>query len=223
MVKVNITVKSNDYIEKLKADIFINDNFVGKGNAALSLPKGKYKIKAVEDVLRWDSRVILDSLIIDDCTKDISLSYNFEEEILLTTLPEDAYVYSNDKLIGHTPLFISPHLNNIKISKRGFLDKIFNSGEELNSKTIELDFVGTVNNESFFKSDMFKILLGTLTTFGGISAYYKIKADKKFDEYQITGQTKLLDETRRYDLISGISFGLLQLNFGVLIYYFLMD
>ncbi len=216
-VEVSISVIQPD------ADILVNDSLLGKGNAVFDLEKGSYRIRIVEDELLWNSRSIIDSIIIDDCDEDISLVYNFEVEIFLTTLPEDAQVYSNEKLIGYTPLYISSNLKNIRIAKRGFSEKTFSSVEELGSKIINLDFAGIVNDESFFKRDMFKILLGTLTAFGGISAYFKLKADKKFDEYQITGQKKLLDETRRYDLISGISFGLLQINFGVLIYYFLAD
>jgi hypothetical protein len=65
--------------------------------------------------------------------------------------------------------------------------------------------------------------VSSIVVLGGITAYYKIKADKRFDDYQATGDGALLNETRKYDLISGISFAALQVNFGFLIYYFLKD
>lgn len=79
------------------------------------------------------------------------------------------------------------------------------------------------NGESFFTSTTFKILIGSAAVLGGISAYFKIKADKKYDDYLNTKKQSTLDEVDRLDLISGISFGLLQINFGYLIYKFLMD
>ncbi len=57
----------------------------------------------------------------------------------------------------------------------------------------------------------------------GISTYFKLKADKKFDAYTITGEQTLLDQTFKYDLISGILFTALQINLGTLIYFLFSD
>lgn len=77
--------------------------------------------------------------------------------------------------------------------------------------------------ENFFSSDAFKILLGSAAVLGGAAAYFKIQADKKYDEYLQTKNQSTLDDVNRLDLISGISFGLLQINFGYLIYKFLTE
>lgn len=79
------------------------------------------------------------------------------------------------------------------------------------------------NGENFFTSSTFKILLGSAAVLGGVAAYFKIKADNKYDEYLSTKNQSTLDEVDKLDLISGISFGLLQINFGYLIYKFLTD
>ena len=79
------------------------------------------------------------------------------------------------------------------------------------------------NGENVFTSTTFKILIGSAAVLGGISAYFKIKADKKYDDYLNTKNQSTLDEVDRLDLISGITFGLLQINFGYLIYKFLTD
>lgn len=76
---------------------------------------------------------------------------------------------------------------------------------------------------SFFSSGTFKILLGSAAVLGGIAAYYKIQADHKYDDYLESKNQSDLDEVDRLDLYSGISFGLLQINFGYLIYKFLTD
>lgn len=78
-------------------------------------------------------------------------------------------------------------------------------------------------NESFFSSITFKILIGSAVVLGGVAAYYKIQADKKYDDYLQSKNQSTLDEVNRLDLYSGISFGLLQINFGYLIYKFLTE
>ncbi len=78
-------------------------------------------------------------------------------------------------------------------------------------------------SESFFSSNTFKILLGSAALFGGVAAHFKIQADKKYDEYLRSKNLLLLDEVERLDLYSGIAFGLLQINFGFLIYKFLTE
>jgi hypothetical protein len=145
------------------------------------------------------------------------------KEILLDSHPQDANVFYNDSLIGSTPIFISSEMKNLTLKKSGYenynlaIDKI-SPGEK-----ISLNFNGFQREESFFERDIFKILTAGIIVFGGTTAYFKLKADKKFDEYEFTGESKYLDETRKYDLISGITFGALQINFGLLLYYFLTE
>ena len=79
------------------------------------------------------------------------------------------------------------------------------------------------NQESFFNTTSFKILIGSAAILGGVAAYYKIQADKKYDEYLNSKNNSALDDVNRFDLYSGISFGLMQINFGYLIYKFLTE
>ncbi len=79
------------------------------------------------------------------------------------------------------------------------------------------------NNNSFLNSNLFKLLIGTAVIFGGTSAYYKHLADENFDTYNISKEKTYLDKTHKYDLISGIAFGALQINFGILVYYFFTE
>jgi len=84
-------------------------------------------------------------------------------------------------------------------------------------------FTNRSSNNSFLNSTMFKILIGTAVVIGGTSAYYKHRADENFDQYNLSGDKTYLDKTHKYDLISGIAFGALQINFGILVYYFLTE
>ena len=86
-----------------------------------------------------------------------------------------------------------------------------------------LNFVGFEKEKSFYEKDIFKILTAGIVVLGATTAYFKLEADNKFKEYENSGNNNLLDETRKYDLISGITFAALQINFGLLLYYFLIE
>ncbi len=85
------------------------------------------------------------------------------------------------------------------------------------------EYMDKNKTENFFSSSTFKIMIGSAAVLGGVAAYFKIKADKKYDDYIQTKNRSTLDEVDRLDLYSGIAFGLLQINFGYLIYKFLTD
>lgn len=77
--------------------------------------------------------------------------------------------------------------------------------------------------ENFTSSYLFKGLITGVVALGATAAYFKIKADERFDQYNLTKDKTYLDETRKFDWISGISFSALQINLGFLIYYFLIE
>ena len=90
-------------------------------------------------------------------------------------------------------------------------------------KKITLEYIGEEKGESFFEGTLFKVLVGSSVLLGASAAYFKLEADKKFDEYLITGDKKLLDQTNRFDVISGATFIAMQINFGFILYLFLTD
>lgn len=144
-------------------------------------------------------------------------------EKLLNSNPQDAHVFYKDSLIGYTPLFISSRFDNLVLRKHSY--EVLNiSFEEITSgKVFSLNFVGNENETAFFNKDIFKFLTAGIIVLGGATAYFKLKADNKFEEYQSTGDNRFLEDTRRLDLISGITFAALQVNFGMLLYYFLIE
>ncbi len=189
----------------------------------LQLRSGTYIFKLVESDGIWNSKEITDTITIQNCNP-LNLSYNFSgDNYFLQTDPPDAQVIENDSIIGYTPLLLSAGFNNLLLSKKDYAEKFISSNELKNPKVIKLDFIGNGENKSFYGSPKFLILVGTAVALGAATAYYKLKADNKFDEYQITGNPELLDETDRYDLISGITFTAMQIDFGALIYFFLTE
>lgn len=202
--------------------IILNKKTVGKGSVVLELEKGEYALTVREDNLAWNSQIFRDSLNIVDCNTSKDLHYNFRNEVYLNSTPVNAGVFHNDSLIGYTPLYINSLDDQVELKKENYRTEIVRLNGERYS-LINLKYIGDENGSSFFKTNLFKILLGTAVTLGGTAAYFKLKADDEYEKYNRTQDAAYLDKTDRYDLISGIAFGALQVNFGLLIYYFLTD
>ncbi|MGE5810118.1 MAG: hypothetical protein ACM339_01350 [Ignavibacteria bacterium] len=208
-----------------QALIFINGNIAGRGELDSAVEKGKYVIIVKENTDEWNAKVYIDTLLAYEC-REYSLNYKFNSRIYLKTEPQDVYVYRSDSLFGHTPIFINRSDfigNSFELRKPGYDNKVISLGDIENSSIVKLNYSGKEYGESFYEKDIFKVLVGSIIILGGTTAYFKLKADEEFDNYQSNGSLRSLYNTRRYDLISGISFAALQINFGVLIYYFFID
>ncbi len=204
-------------------EIFINNISVGIGSTfSIELKIGDYVVTVNENSDRWDARSFTDTLHITDCN-EIKLNYNFRSEVLLNTKPQNVSVFKKDSLIGFTPLFIPADLEKVYLQKPGYLAKEVLPDEIYSSQKITLDYIGEEKKESFFEGTLFKVLVGSAVLLGASTAYFKLEADKKFDEYIITGDRKILDQTNRFDVISGVTFVAMQINFGFIIYLFLKD
>jgi len=204
-------------------EIFINNISVNVGSPfIIDLEKGDYVVTVNENSDRWDARSFTDTLHIIDCN-DIKLIYYFRSEVLLDTEPQNVYVFNKDSLIGFTPLFIPVDLKKVYLQKPGYSSKEVLHDEIYSLQKITIDYIGEEKNESFFEGTLFKVLLGSAVLLGASTAYFKLEADRKFDEYLITGDKKLLDQTNRFDVISGTTFIAMQINFGFILYLFLTD
>jgi hypothetical protein len=216
--KAKLIVKTDEK----KAIIKLNNDLLGFGNVEIELIKGKYVLTLHEPSDLWDAKYFRDTITVSNCS-EINLSYHFNSSIYLETNPEDVSVFNKDSLIGNTPLFIPDRFSMITLSKKGYQSRDVSVNENLNNNRIGLKYIGRNNGKSFYEKDIFKILVGSLVVLGGATAYFKLKADNRYESYQSTGEQAYLDQTRKFDLISGITMGALQINFGVLIYYFLTD
>jgi hypothetical protein len=144
-------------------------------------------------------------------------------EFLLNSSPQDAQVYFNDSLVGKTPLFIKTTFGKLTLRKSGYDDLEIFSEEIRIGKIFFMNYQVPEEEKNFFEKDIFKILTAGIVILGATTAYFKLEADKKYDEYQFTGDSELLDDIRKYDRISAITFTALQINFGLLLYFFLTD
>ena len=116
----------------------------------------------------------------------------------------------------------SKGLNSIKFKKDGLFTNpdinLLRSGE-----VQTVNYKPVPHTESFTNSTLFKVMVGTVTVLGATAAYFKLKADNRYDDYLLTKDKSTLDEVDRLDVYSGVAFGLLQINFGYLVYRFITD
>ena len=205
------------------ANLFVNDFFEGRGkNFSLKLEPGTYTITIMEDYKVWNGVWIYDTLRINDC-KNINVNYILRNKILVDSDPQNAYAKESDTLIGFTPLLVENNYQSLLLQKPGYSDKIVSAQEISTGTKPVLQFTGEMKGENFYNTTIFKILAGTLLSLGATTAYYKLEADKTFDEYQFTGDPALLDQTEKYDQISAFTFVAMQINFGLILYLFLTD
>lgn len=205
-----------------KVEIFFNDSLVAIASTTIELPVGKHQLKIIKSGSEWGSEQIIDTISIVDCGQEISINYQFTESKILKTEPSNVSVYYNENILGYTPLKLQNNYPKLKLIKSGYEELIINNNE-ITESAIKLNLIEIKDEKLFYEKNLFGILIGTALLLGGTSAYYKIKADDKFEEYKITGNSSVLQLTRDYDLISGITLGALQINFGLLIYFFLVD
>jgi hypothetical protein len=231
-VVLYLLISFNTYGQDCRAEVNVSSDIenteyyldnvkVGEGrNVTFMSDTGSYVLTVREAGAIWNPLIFSDTVQINDCG-EYNFNYVFSSVLYLRSEPIDAYVFRNDSLLGSTPLHISGESDGLRITKPGYRD-IEITGNNI-SNVVRLEETDIKNGKSFYKKSLFKYLLGGLVVLGGTTAYFKLEADKRFERYQITGSESLLDETRRYDLISGITFGALQINFGILLYYFLSE
>ncbi|MCS7053084.1 MAG: hypothetical protein NZM09_05060 [Ignavibacterium sp.] len=178
-------------------NIFINDSLVSdNGYFVGKIEKGNYKIVADEVSDRWNSITFIDTIIIDDCNLRKELLFLFKEDSIKTQLNQ--------------------HDSTDFINKKYYLS-------EKAYKEIDFSIPNKVKKEKFVDSHLFKIFTVTSIVLGGVTAYYKIKADKLFDEYLSSRDKSKLDQTKKYDLISGITLAAFQINFSYILLRFLLE
>ncbi|MBU1098770.1 MAG: hypothetical protein KKA84_00075 [Bacteroidetes bacterium] len=203
--------------------IILNDELIGHGEIEIPLESGTYNVMIKKNPCEWGSEIIFDEVFIDN--NAVERKYSFESEVFLDSDPTDAYVYYEDELIGHTPLFINSNVGSVDLLKPSFKSSMNINLKQMGKvpQRINLEFQGVESEPALRETIWFKVLLGSAVLVGGTAAYYKIQADNEYQKYLETEDTSFRDRTDKYDAISGVSFGLLQLNFAAILYFLLAD
>jgi hypothetical protein len=124
-------------------------------------------------------------------------------------------------LLGHAPIYLPDNLGELTISKSYYIPQVLEATMVSNNQPVQLEFLGKEDEENFADSKWFKILIGSAVVLGATSAYLKIQADQTYEQYLVERDKELLQKTERLDQASAVTFGLLQVNFGILIYNFI--
>lgn len=230
LLSTSITHLSQDCKSILKIEtndssalIYANENFLGKGKITAEVEKGEYIIVVRESLVKWNGYEVSDTIDVPECGKEYLLTYNLSDEVFVDSSPQDAAIIYNDSIVGYTPQFITlQNATSIHLKKGSSLTNI-DYDALLNNKIQKIDFKPEIKTQSFTDSPWFKVLLGSAAALGATAAYFKLNADKKYDDYLIKKDRSILDEVDRLDLYSGIALGLLQVNIGYMIYRFLND
>lgn len=184
--------------------------------------------------------ILIGSLSFSQEKDSLTINYN-----LINSIPQDAGIYFNGNYMGNTPyrFMFSPadSANGIAVvlKMKGYVDFSFkvNKEDQPLNKTINLISAGknsTVkdkklvieNKSSLFKSPrkLVPIALSSLVAGSGaiLGFVFKSKANDLYDEYVNTGNRSKLDDTKKYDLYSGLSLAAFQVGFTALIYFLLI-
>lgn len=218
--KAAIIIKTNN----ADSYIFVDNQFKGRGEVSLKTGECVLHIKCIENLLEWNSRKIFDTLFVEN-SDTIVRNYNFgEKPILLDSAPQNAMVYSGNIMLGYSPLRIeSENLSNLSIKKSNYATKTFSIEKSRLYKKINLELLNKKTKQHFVESDTFLYLMGSAAALGISAAYFKLKADKKYDNYLDNLDKSVLNETDRLDLYSGIATTILQVNLGYIVYRLVTD
>jgi hypothetical protein len=170
----------------------------------------------------------------------LKIDYNY-----INSIPQNAKVFLNDSLAGETPFrFVNPAGDSsrsisITLKLEGFIDYSFkiNPEDMPVNKTISLvpkNKLSLTNNNpveentvNFFKTPrkIVPIVISSVVAAGSgvLSYYYKKLANDRYDEYLATGNRDKFDQTKKYDLYSGIFLAAFQVGFAVFLYFLLID
>ncbi len=160
---------------------------------------------------------------------------------LINSVPQNADIFINGDLKGETPFrFIKKDSAeaDVTLKLKGYLDYSFRlSGSNLpQSKDVTLvsrpgadKNIALVNENGikYFNKPRkwgFVALGGLVTAVSGIAAYYyKTLSIERNDDYYLTGNSDDLTKKSKYDLIGGISVGVLQLGLATMLYFLFGD
>jgi hypothetical protein len=193
---------------------------------------GMHQIRVLHpDLESWVSPVITDSIQVAD-GEVRNLNYRFSRSMFVMTQPSGAEVLLGNSIAGTTPLVIEARNGDslMQVRMHGFrtvaidptqaergviriqLDRSMTGIEE------GTDVVATTEGRSslpLFLSGASSIIAG------GFSAYFKVQADRVYNEYLLTGDPVKLAETRKLDSVAGIALGASQVYFALFSYLLL--
>lgn len=229
-----LSVKVEDGME-----IFVDTTYIGQHSFSyMKLPVGEYMVHVYNPhSLDWSERGSSRNIIIT-VNEYVSLDFTSEDQIKIVSLPIGSKVYSEDKLIGTTPLTFNRDVlgsNSIRLQKKGYEEASFKISSDLD----EYRFILNIDQDD----DQLKVarlsdgdnqikwyregLVVTSLLSSWASFYFKRQADNTFAKYERSSDSremfKLYSETQRYDTMAEIAIAVSVATLGTYFYLLLTD
>lgn len=217
--------------------LYVDGEFAGETPLILPLPAGEHQVRALNPHRSsWLERDWISQVKIvegDTC----ELEVRFSTYYIINTHPFDASVIAQGVEIGRTPLILPSGKGEITLKKEGYKDRVVS----LNSKG-ERFFHIPLEKDQKFQRERLRLLkeahraekrrkallrstIALALASGVVAIYFKHRADRAYNEYLVAGDPKemnrLFNDTKRYNTLWGISYGLFEASLLVIFYLFL--
>lgn len=215
------------------AHVFIDSVFSGVTPLERHrLPAGDHELSVFyPSPFDWSAFVQQKSLRLE-AGAEIESSFEFGRLLTFHSVPSGATVLFEGSELGRTPLFYRSNGamgGSITISKENYQSVTFAIPDR--PSIVRLDPLGdghlppTVEYPSAAPPHKWMTISSAagMVVSGVAAAYFKDRANRRFEQYSTTNDPSLLSSTRRYDRLSLISLIVTQATFAILIYSLLSD
>jgi len=208
---------------------------IGLGNTPLEhvpIDTGTHVVFFVHpDDRSWFHPTIRETLTVSNGDR-IERTAAFPPVYHITSEPYGADVRARDSLVGTTPMILTiGHPNEfVAIAKRGFTATRVALQPTDGEVHVDLQSVpgGGSTQPSMYLSTQHSrnslpiyLTTGASVLAGATAAYFKIKADRYYSNYQNSNDPAALDRTKKFDVFSGVALAVSQINFVALAYLLL--
>lgn len=221
------------------AIVLVDGTLMGRTPLQLdTLAAGTHIVRLLNpDSSSWFTDNITDTISVERGQHPV-LSYTLPHRYFINTIPSGAGVYTGDSLVGETPAMIEssslPPGTMLTVRKAGYLSaSVSLRGIQGGSVLLPLaPSGGSEAEKSLFaaaevgpeKSSLPLFITGAAAViFGTAAAYFKVQADRKNDEYLLSGDAALAAERNRLDSWAATCTVTMQVNVGIFIYFLLAN
>jgi len=182
------------------------------------------------DVESWLAIPLEDTIVVKE-GEARTLRYALRTRYLVATTPFGADVILGDSVIGTTPYVAPAGLTHksLFLRKPGYESvDVTLSGKPVISTSLNKVWQNEEQASYFVESSktgsnaVYLYISGAATVLSGVAAaYFKVKADDQYQQYQRTGNNNFLSQTHRLDTAAGISIAVTQISLGLFTYFIL--
>jgi len=225
----SVTVQSN----VSGALVYVDSMFLGTTPLdTIYLDPGRHVFTLLQpDHQSWLHSAIVETLTLLS-TQHLYYRVTFPQFYHITSEPYGATVYLSDSAIGQTPVRLQLPSSTVilRVAKDGYREELLPttpdakhihvvlSSLDANSPLVISPYLSAKTSTSTLP--LF-VTTGTTVLAGATAAYFKIQADKHYNEYRLLGSQGSLQKVREYDRISGIALATSELSFLLLTYLLL--